>query len=277
MSRPTPAQERLGSLLKGLREGAGLTTYALAGRLHWSQSKVTRIENGRALATAEDADAWAQATGATVLVREELSQLAYAAWTETRTWRASHQKGLAARQQEMSGMDRSASEILHFQPSVIPGLLQAESYARRVLTIGDVTNRGGIDAAVKARMKRQDILREPGRRFEYVLTEGALRWRPGPKSMMTEQLGRLMAAAALPNVALHVIPFDREARTWYSQGFAIFRLPDGPVVLAEGYTKEDFLADSRDVEVYEQTFALLRESALSGEAAAEFARAVILA
>jgi transcriptional regulator with XRE-family HTH domain len=277
MSRPTPAQGRLASLLRGLREGTGLTTYALARRLGWSQSKVTRIENGRAQATAEDAEAWAEATGAPDLVREELSQLAYAAWTETRTWRASHRHGLAARQVEMSDMERSASEILHFQPSAIPGLLQAEGYARRVLTIGDVTNRGGIDAAVKQRMKRQDILREPGRRFEYVLTEGALRWRPGPKSMMTEQLGRILAVAALPHVALSIIPFDREARTWYSQGFTIYRMTDGAQVLAEGYTKEEIFSEPRDVETYERVFALLRESALSGEAAADFARSVILA
>jgi transcriptional regulator with XRE-family HTH domain len=276
MSRPTPAQGQLGLVLKGLREGAGLTTYALAERLRWSQSKVTRIENGRVLATADDAEAWAQVTGAPDVTREELSQLAYAAWTETRTWRASHRRGLAARQVEMSEMERTATHILHFQPSAIPGLLQAEGYARRVLTIGDITNRGGIDAAVKARMKRQDILREPGRRFEYVLTEGALRWRPGPRSMMTEQLGRLLAAAALPQVTLTVIPFDREARTWYSQGFTIYRMPDGPQVLAEGYTKEEIFSEPRDVETYERVFGLLRESALSGEAAAEFIRAVIL-
>jgi transcriptional regulator with XRE-family HTH domain len=277
VSRPAPAQERLASVLRGLREGAGLSTYELAGRMHWSQSKVTRIENGRTRATAEDAEQWADVTGAPEPVRQELSQLAYAAWTETRSWRASHRHGLVSRQQEMSGMDRAASEILHFQHSVIPGLLQAEGYARRVMTLGDVTNRGGIDAAVKARMKRQDILREPGRRFDYVLTEGALRWRPGSKQMMTEQLGKLLAAVALPNVTLSIIPFDREARTWYGEGFAIFRLPDGPVVLTEGYTKEDFLADPRDVEVYERVFALLRESALSGDAAADFARVVLLA
>jgi len=277
MSRPTPAQERLAALLRGLRQGAGLTTYALKDQLGWSQSKVTRIENGRVLPTAEDAERWAEATGATELVREELSQLAYAAWTETRTWRASHRKGLAVRQMEMSEMERSASEICHFQPSAIPGLLQAEGYARRVLTIGDVTNRGGIDAAVKARMARQGILREPGRRFEYILTEGALRWRPGPKSMMTEQLGKLLASASLADVTLRIIPFDREARTWYSQGFTIYRLPDGPRVLVEGYAKEETFFDPRDVEIYEQTFTLLRESALSGEAAAEFARSVILA
>src|ERR1019366_4973242 len=152
---PTPAQERLIAVLRGLRQGARLTTYQFGEALGWSQSKVTRIENGR--------------TGADDAVREELSQLAYAAFTEARSWRASHRAGLAARQREMAGMDKSATEIAHFQPSVSPGLLQGEGYARRVMTFGDVTSKGGIDAAVKERMKRQAILSEPGRRFDYVL------------------------------------------------------------------------------------------------------------
>jgi len=274
---PTPAQERLTAVLRGLRQGARLTTYQLAGQLGWSQSKVTRIENGRTQATAADVEEWALATGADEAAREELSQVTYAAWTEARSWRASHRAGLAARQREMGSMDHSAAEILHFQPSVIPGLLQAEGYARRVMTMGGVTGKGGIDTAVKARMKRQAILREPGRQFEYVLTEGALRWRPGPKSVMEEQLGKLLAAASLPSVSLSIIPFDREARAVYSHGFAMFRIPEGPVVLTEGYTKEDFLADPRDVDAYERIFSLLRESALTGPDAADFARAVMLA
>jgi transcriptional regulator with XRE-family HTH domain len=278
MSHPlSPAQVRLAAVLRGLRDGTGMTTYQFADAIGWSQSKVTRIENGRTQATADDAEAWAEATGAAESVRDELSRLAYAAWTEARSWRASHRGGLAARQREMADMDRSAAEILHFQPAVIPGLLQSESYARRVLTFGDVSSRGGIDAAVKARMARQSILREPGRRFEYVLTEGALRWRPGAMALMEEQLGHLLAAAALPAVTLAVIPFDREARTVYSHGFAIFRIPEGPVVLTESYTKEDFLADPRDVDTYERIFTLLRESALTGDEAVDFARAVILA
>ena len=278
MGQPaTPAQVRLLAILRGLRDGAGMTTYQLAERLGWNQSKVTRAENGRVRLSTADVTQWAQATGADESIREELSQLAYSAATEARSWHISHRAGLAARQDEMGRMDRSATHIAHFQPSVIPGLLQSEGYARRVMTMGDVTGRGGIDRGVKARMKRQAILRERGRRFDYVLTEGALRWRPGPAAAMEEQLGHLLAAAAFPAVSLSIIPFGREARTWYSQGFAIFRgMPDGPEVLTEGYTKEDFLRDERDVETYERIFALLRESALTGPEAAEFARAAIL-
>jgi hypothetical protein len=177
----------------------------------------------------------------------------------------------------MSVLEHSATEIAHFQPEAIPGLLQSENYARRVLAFADVTHRGGIDAAVRERMKRQAVLREPGHRFEYVLTEGALSWRPGPQSLMAEQFGKLVAAASLNDVTFSVIPYDREARTAYIQAFMIFRTDDGPVALTEGYTKEDFLAAPVDIETLEHEFALLRESALVGADALDFARAVMLA
>jgi transcriptional regulator with XRE-family HTH domain len=275
---PTPAQARLAAILRGLRDGAGLTTYDLAERLGWSQARVTRIENMRTRRfAAADVEQWAQAAGAPEPVRDELAQLVYEASTEARSWHISHRAGLAARQREMAEMERSATAILHFQPEAIPGLLQTEDYARRLLGFADITGKGGIDAAVRERMKRQAILRKRGRRFEYILTEGALRYRPGPPSMMGEQLGKLVAAAALPAVTLGVIPYDREARTAYIQAFMIFRADDGPVALTEGYTKEDFLAAPVDIETLEREFALLRESALAGADALDFARAVMLA
>jgi transcriptional regulator with XRE-family HTH domain len=275
MATPTPAQLQLASVLKGLRNGTGMSTYDLAQALGWSQAKVSRIENARSKPTADDVEAWAEATGATAPIREQVSLLVSSALTDSQSWRASHRSGLAARQQEMRGMDREASEIRNFQPSVIPGLLQTESYARRVLTMADVTNKGGIDAAVAARMKRQAILTTPGHSFRYVVTEGTLRWRPGPRQMMTEQLGKLLAVAAMPNVTLGVIPYDREARSRYTHGFTLFYLPDGPVVLAEGFVKEDIYSDPRDVETFEGIFDLLMESALQGDAAADFARSVM--
>lgn len=275
---PSPARVRLAAILRGLREGAGMSTYDLRDALRWSQTRVTRMENARGEKPPKPADveAWAQATGAPETVRDELTALLKAAGSESMSWRVSHRRGLAARQREMATLERSAPEIAHFQPEAIPGLLQSENYARRTLAFADVTHKGGIDAAVRERMKRQAVLRESGHRFEYVLTEGALRWRPGPEPLMVEQFGKLAAAAALPAVTFSVIPFDREARTAYIQGFQIFRSSEGPAVLTEGYAGEDFLADPRDVEIFEHTFAVLRESALVGADAIDFARMVML-
>lgn len=275
---PSPARVRLAAVLRGLREGAGMSTYDLRDALGWSQTRVTRMENARGEKPPKlaDVEAWARETGAPEAVRDELASLLKAAGSESMSWHVSHRGGLAARQREMAALERSATEIAHFQPEAIPGLLQSEGYARYTLAFADVTHKGGIDAAVRERMKRQAILRESGRRFEYVLVEGALRWRPGPEPLMAEQFGKLATTVALPAVTFSVIPFDREARTAYIQAFQVFRGPDGPAVLTEGYAREDFLADPREVEIFERTFAVLRESALVGADALDFARAVML-
>ena len=271
---PSPSQQRLLSILRGFRSGAGLTTYQLAERLGWSQSRVTRIENGVIHATADDADAWAEATGADPGAREDLAALAYSAWNEVTTWRVSHRGGMAARQREMSRLEHRATEIRQFQPEAIPGLLQSDGYARRVLAFADVTRKGGIDAAAKARIKRQAVLREPGHAFDFVLTEGALRWRPGPRELMGEQLGHLLAAAALPSVSLSIIPFDREAVTAYQHAFTIYRVPDAPTVLVEFFHGETFPSLPAEIDLYERVFAILKDSALRGDEALDFARSV---
>src|SRR6266568_3849892 len=273
---PSPSQQRLLSILRGLRAGAGLTTYQLAERLGWSQSRVTRIENGVIQASADDADAWAEATGADPGTRADLSALAYSAWNEVRSWRVSHRGGLAARQREVSQMEHQAAEIRQFQPEAIPGLLQSEAYARRTLELADVTGKGGADAGARARIKRQSVLRESGHTFDFVLGEGALRWRPGGRELMTEQLGHLLAAASLPSVSLSVIPFDRDAVQAYQHAFTIYRIPDAPTVMVEFFHGETFPSLPAEIEMYERLFAGFKDSALQGDEALAFARSVIL-
>jgi transcriptional regulator with XRE-family HTH domain len=276
MTQPSgPARQRLAAVLRRLREDAGLSTYALAEVLGWSQSRVTRIENARITAAAADAEAWANATGAPPRIRDELSDLAYDAWTQSRSWRASHRRGLATRQREIGQLERAAARVRHFQPEAIPGTLQSPSYARHLITMADVTQRGDVDEAVAARMERQRILREPGRKFEYILAEGALRWRPGPPEVMTEQREHLLVAAQLTSVTLAIIPFDQQARVPYIHPFIVYDVPDAPMVLAEQYTGEVFVSDARDIALYERTFDQLRDSALIGDDALEFIRSAI--
>jgi transcriptional regulator with XRE-family HTH domain len=265
----------LAAILHRLREDSGMSTYQLAEALGWSQSRVTRIERGRIAATAEDVEAWAGATRAPGHVRDELSELAYEAWTHTRSWRTSHRRGLAARQREMSELERSCTLLRQFQPEAIPGLLQSPSYARHLLIMADITGQCDIDAAVTARMERQQVLREQGRQFEYVLVEGALRWRPGPAEIMAEQRDYLLATARLPSVSIAVIPFDQQARAPYIHPFTIYDTPGAPLVLTEQYTGETFISDTRDIAVYQRTFDLLRESALAADRTAGFIRSVI--
>lgn len=272
---PNPSRQRLTLILRRLREDAGMSTYRLAAALEWSQSRVTRIENGRIAATAADVEAWADATRAPDQIREELSRLAYESWTQAHSWRASHGRGVAEWQRQMGATEYESSTVRHFQPEAVPGLLQSPSYARYVIEMADITGQRNIDKAVAARVKRQAILRKPGRRFRYVLAEGALRWRPGPHGIMVEQRDHLLAAASLEAVEIAVIPYDRQAPTAYIHPFVIYDIPGAPVVLTEQYSDETFLSDPRDLAVYEKTFAVLHESALTGDEALEFIRSVM--
>jgi transcriptional regulator with XRE-family HTH domain len=252
-----------------------MSTYQLADVLGWSQSRVTRIERGQIAVTADDVDAWAEATRASERVRAELSELAYEAWTHARSWSTSHRRGLAARQREMASLERSCALIRQFQPEAIPGLLQSPSYARHVIVMADITGQRDIDAAVEARMERQKILREPGHQFQYVLVEGALRWRPGPAEIMAEQRDHLLTAARLPGVSIAVIPFDQQARAPYIHPFTIYDNPDAPLVLTEQYSGEIFIDEAPHIAAYQRTFELLRESALTADSAADFIRSVL--
>ena len=272
---PSPSQQRLTAMLRRLRDDAGLSTYQLSEALGWSQSRVTRIERGRIVATAADVEAWAEATGATQSARGELSDLAYDAWTQSRAWRTSHRHGLAARQREMAQLEQSCTGLRHFQPEAIPGLLQAPAYARDVIRMADITGQGDVDAAVAVRIDRQRALRESERNFHFVLAEGALRWRPGPPDTMAEQRDHLLAAAEFAAVSIAAIPYDQQASAPYIHPFMIFDLPEGQLVITEQYAGETFSSDARDVEIYERVFRVLSESALTGAAALEFIRSTM--
>ena len=65
-----------------------------------------------------------------------------------------------------------------------------------------------VEAAVAARMRRQEVLYEAGREFEFILMEVALLVRNCPAEVMLGQLDRLMGITGLRNVTLAIVPLD---------------------------------------------------------------------
>jgi transcriptional regulator with XRE-family HTH domain len=261
---PTP-REQLAADLRSLRLRAGLTGEQLAGRLRVSQPKISRIENGRSVPTLADLEAWARATNAKPEEVAELAALLEQIATEARSWRLVNLLGLAPRQREIAELERSAHTIRIFQPVMVPGLLQIADYARRVM---EMTSTAGPDiaAAVAVRMERQTILYDQAKRFEFVITEGALRWRPGPPEMMRAQLDRLLSVASLPNVTLSLVPFG-ETPIPLLHPFVIFELEGESLVTAETYSTELQLHDAQDIDRYRHVLDRLRTAAAEDPAA----------
>jgi transcriptional regulator with XRE-family HTH domain len=273
---PSRDRARLAAALRQLRLQSRLSTYEMAGRLGWSQSKVSKMERGSTAADPGDVAQWAQITGASPKVAAELVSEAEAVSNQMRTWKEVHGGGLATRQGEVAQLNTAMVRHREFAPDVVPGLVQTPAYAARVLELADVSGRGGIAEAVSARVNRQAILYDPSRTFEFILTEGALRFRLGPRDLMHAQAEKIISVMTLANVSVSVIPFAATPGALFVSGFVIYDIPDEPMVLVEILSRELQLRTSWDVGLYEATFERLADSAVGGQGAAELIRAAMI-
>jgi transcriptional regulator with XRE-family HTH domain len=256
-------RRRLAAALRELREGTGLSAERFGEPHSWSQGKVSKIENGRTVPAPEDVKTWATSAGHPELA-DELAALAIAVGTHARGYGGRRNDTMAARGEEAGVAEALATVVRVFQPAEIPGLLQTADYARSELEMVG-RPREEIAPAVNVRMQRQDALYQPGRRFEFVLTEGALRWRPGSAQMMIGQYDRLLRVAGIESVDLRVLPFSMKAPTFYDNPYIIFEIPDDPTVLTEITPGGVYWREERDLEVCRAAFAACWDAALAGE------------
>lgn len=260
-------RRRLGEALRAVRANAGLSGEQLAKQLGISQSRVSRIELGQQAASADLVRRWTEVTGAPEERVAELVEWAETAGTEAVVWRNAMNRGLARLQQDSRELEASAATIRSFQPVLVPGLLQVPEYARRIFAAGNPEHSPAeIAVAVAARMDRQLLLYEGSARFEFVITEAALRWRVGPPQVMLAQLDRITAVASLDAVDIRVIPLDIELDAWHEHGFNLKddRPEDDPVVTVETQTSQVTTTDLVEVAFYRDTFVRLREAAFHG-------------
>jgi Domain of unknown function (DUF5753) len=83
-----------------------------------------------------------------------------------------------------------------------------------------------IDLQIEAKLTRQRILtRDNPPRFSVVLDEAALHREVGGRRVMGEQLAKILQTAAMPNVAIQVLPYDRGFHPVVESNFTILELP----------------------------------------------------
>ncbi|GIH99301.1 helix-turn-helix domain-containing protein [Planobispora takensis] len=271
MSGFQQARVELGAQLRRLRETAGLSGKELAERLRWQPSKISRIENARQTATEDDVTGWARAVQAAPEVLEELIEQANGLFERQDSWRQRHRSGLAALQEDIRDLEARTTTFRVFEPGVVIGLLQTTEYARSIFTrIKRLYNAPDeIDAAIRVRMQRQEILYDQSKRFRFILPEAVLRYRLAPLDVMRGQLDRLLAVTALPNVEFGVVPFEAPLPSALLNGFWIY---DQDHVAVPTRTRDLILRDPEDIAFYERAFEEFGEIA----AFREDARLVIM-
>ena len=272
---PRPQLARLGAELRRVRMLAGLSGRQIAQATGLSQPTVSRIERGASVPSLPELTAWADAAEVSEDRRALLLGLGEAAVNEVTPLRDRTSGGLAAVQEDVRTLEATARTLRNFQPGIVPGLLQTAAYARSILSLADQA--ASPAEAVFARMARQEILHQAGRSFEFLLTEAALRYRPGTRALRTAQLDHLAAVVTLENISFGVIPADAEMHAITRCGFVLYedRIDDlPPFVIAETPHASVYANDPAGVQVYRDQLAAFRESAVYGDEALKIVRRI---
>jgi transcriptional regulator with XRE-family HTH domain len=262
----TARQRRLGGLLRRLRKAAALSGPVLAGRLGVSQSHLSRVELGEAVATVELVDKWTREAGASPADREAATGLAKAVAAEFVSWREALVSGLAKLQRDALAAEAAAATRIAYVPALIPGLMQTAEYATH-LVAADNPDYDDVAEAVAVRMQRQVILYSRAKTLRWVIGEAGLRWRVGPPEVMAAQLDRLAGLAVEPHLDVRVLPFERTAPVWHDHGFTILAdRTDGEPALVnlELLTGTINITDPKEVAQYRAAYERLADLARRG-------------
>jgi len=269
---PTVRRRRLGQELRRLRELKGMTAEEVAERLLVSQSKISRLENGRRSISQRDVrDLCGVYEVEDVRIVDSLMQMA----KDSRQQGWWHSFGDIPYSVYI-GLETDAASLRVYDPLVVPGLLQTRPYAEALIQ-GALPEAaaGDIDKRVQVRLRRQERIsdRENPLRLWAVLDEAALRRTVGSKQVMIEQLGHLVEMSHVPHVTVQVIPFAMGAHPGVSGQYAILEFPDAAdssVVYIEGVTSDLYLEKANDVQKYSVMYEHLRAQALNADQSREF-------
>jgi len=271
---PTVLRILLGSQLRRLREGRGISAREAAESIRGSESKISRIELGRnAVREIDVADLLTLYGVNDPAEREQLLTLASQA--NRPGWWYRFNDILPPWFQAYIGLEEAAEAIRLYEPHFVPALLQTEAYATAVLALGDIP-RDEMERHVLLRKERQRRFADGQLRLWAILDEEALRRPVGDATVMRGQLEHLIAASEHPNLILQIIP--RGTGGYAAPGtFSILRFPDDEmpdIVYVEQLTSALYLDKRHEVDRYLLAMERMSILALDPTATADLIRGI---
>lgn len=261
---PSSPAEFFGTELRAYREKAGMSRPQLAEKLGYSPQWIGQLEAGKYGPSedfARDCDTYFRTNGTFHRI-----------WTWNQ--QLDHIQVLPPGFRPFIEVEPDATYMRVFEPLLIPGLLQTEEYASKVLEVGHRKER--FEELLAARMARRAILeKEHPPWLLIVLSEIAVRSRGAGREVMRGQLQYLLELAQGPHVTLQVIP--AEAPVFQAGEIILLSFADRPdagfVDAAGGHGR--LIEDSGDLEELVVLFDQARATAYSAEESERLIRRVI--
>ncbi|MFE0044202.1 helix-turn-helix domain-containing protein [Streptomyces albireticuli] len=259
--QPSERQRRLGAELRKLRTRSGISGDQAAAMLDADRARISNIEAGRLDVSRNrlymvlreyDCPPGAYFDGLMELAQDS-----------GKGWWDEYRETQGRRALDLVELESRATRARAHEPSVIPGLLQTEGYARGVISSveGDQRN---LDRWVRFRMERQRVLAEL-ETYHAVIHESALRVRVGDTGTMRKQLLKLIEVCRMPHVTVQIFPFDMGPYPSHARSFVLFSgtTPELDTLYREHPTSADFIGDGDRITEYASMFERLASLALA--------------
>lgn len=200
--------------LRQARTAAGMSQEDLGKAISYSSSLISAVENGQRPPTAEyvrSVDRALKTGGLFERLLKDLVSIDRAPiWL--RYWII---------------FEREAKFLKWFEPSLVPGLLQTEEYARAVLECGGLLQPSEVDRSAGSRIDRQEIPNKPTPpQVVVVVDEAVLHRFVGNADIMAKQLTRLVTLSKQSNIHIHVVPASAGVHPGLAGGFILAKGAD---------------------------------------------------
>jgi transcriptional regulator with XRE-family HTH domain len=281
----TVPRRQLGRFLRQHREAAGFTVKGAADVLECSFQKVWRIEKGAVPVRGTDVKLLCQAFKVAPDMTDALVGLARE--TRAKGWWQSYGDAVPDWFELYVGLEGAASRIRKYEPSLIPGLLQAHAYMAAVIHADrpELTD-DDVERRIALRQERQGLLARhfpAPPRLEVIVSEAVLWSAPETPGAMAQQLWHLLKANEMPHMSVRVLPLSAGPhRASVSGAFTILEFPSADAekgepstIYSEALTGALYLDKPRELTTYEEVWASLGDRALTEQQSGDMIRKII--
>ncbi|GAA2948474.1 MULTISPECIES: helix-turn-helix domain-containing protein [Streptomyces] len=242
----------VGRQIKAWREAAGMRAGEFGAALGYGENLVYKVEGGRRIPRPEfldKADEVLGAGGKLAMLKRELVEVRY-----------------PKKVRDLAKLEAKAVELLAYGDHNLHGLLQTAEYARALFEMRlPPYEPDQIEQAVAARVARQSIFqRSPAPALSFVQEEATLRRPLGGTMVLRRQLEHLVQTAQLRNVAIQVMPIDREEHAGMQGERQVLKFGDGSALgRSEGAFNGRAVDDPKQLRILELRYGMIRAQALT--------------
>ncbi len=170
--------------------------------------------------------------------------------------------------------ERTADEVVEWNPLAIPDLLQTAEYATAVIGDDDALTSAEVQSRVDLRLNRRPAL-AAGTEYTALLGEWALRQRISG-NFLVEQLKRLVKPRDEAPVTVRAVPIDTGWHPGLTGPFTLYNFADAAsVAYLPSLRAGRFGYDEAEVTAYKVASAALRRAALGQEDSVPFINTLI--